>query len=329
MDFNSFASLPVIDGHVHFIHPEYLSEMLALLDEAGCARANLVCMPNPDASTHNPAALYFKEKHPDKVFISAALEYGPALADLTRAPAVLAAQIRTLKARGFDGLKLIEGKPQVRKLLPHPLDGPLYAEMWAALEEEQLPVVLHVADPDEFWDARACPDWARQSGWDYSDGSYPSKEDLYSEVDRILARHPRLKITLAHFYFLSTQLDRAARFLDAHPSVNFDVTPHTGMYKDFSDHPAQARQFFMNYQDRIIYGTDLDTRPLLRGESGRAFMRFIPWLVRSALETDGEFSNDQKTRYHGLGLPLEVLKKIYCANFERVYGLNVGALHGE
>lgn len=324
MDFKSFASMPVIDGHVHFIHPEYLDAMLAILEESGCSRANLVCMPNPDASTHNPAALYFKEKHPEKVFISAALEYGPALADLARAPAVLAGQIHTLKARGFDGLKLIEGKPQVRKLLPHPLDGPLYAEMWAALEQEQLPIVLHVADPDEFWDASACPDWARQSDWDYSDGSYPSKEDLYSEVDRILERHPRLKITLAHFYFLSRQLERAARFLDAHPSVCFDVTPHTDMYQDFSENPTEARQFFLRYQDRIIYGTDLDTRPLLRGESGLAFMRFIPWLVRSALETGGEFAADNGTRYRGLGLPAAVLEKIYHANFERVYGLEPG-----
>jgi len=321
MDFNALARLPIIDGHVHFIHPEYLDQITGLLDEAGVERANLVCMPNPDGSTHNPAALYFKERHPERVFISAALEYLPALADLARAPGVLAAQVGALRARGFDGLKLIEGKPQVRKLLPHALDGPLYAQMWAALEEEQLPVVLHVADPDEFWDPEACPDWARQSGWDYSDGSFPSKEDLYAEVDHILARHPRLKITLAHLYFLSRQLDRAGRFLDAHPGVSFDVTPNPDMYHDFSRHHEETRRFFIRYQDRIIYGTDLDTRPLLRGASGHAFMRFIPWLVRSSLETQGEFTAPDGTRYRGLGLPDDVLRKIYTTNFERVYGL--------
>jgi predicted TIM-barrel fold metal-dependent hydrolase len=323
MDFNSLASLPIIDGHVHFIHPEYLEAMLALLDESGCARANLVCMPNPDGSTHNPAALYFKDRFPERVFISAALEYAPALADPARAPGILAAQIRTLKSRGFDGLKLIEGKPEVRKLLPHALDGPLYEEMWAALEHEQLPVVFHIADPDEFWDAEACPDWARQSGWDYSDGSFPSKEDLYTEVDHILARHPSLKITFAHFYFLSKDFDRAGRFLDAHPAVSFDLTPNPDMYHDFSRQPDETRRFFIKYQDRIIYGTDLDTRPLLRGESGYNFMRFIPWLVRSSLETNGEFTTENGTCYHGLGLPVEVLKKIYYANFERVYDLPV------
>ncbi len=319
MDFTSLAKLPIIDGHVHFVHPERLDEMLALLDEAGCERANLVCIPNPDGSTHNPAALYFKERCPGRAFLSAALEYAPALTEPARAAEILAGQIGTLRARGFDGLKLIEGKPQVRRLLPHPLDGPLYAQVWAALEEQQLPVVFHVADPDEFWDPAACPAWARESGWDYSDGSYPAKEDLYSEVDAILRRHPRLKITFAHFYFLSAQLERAARFLDAHPTVCFDLAPHVGMYHDFARRPEAARAFFLRYQERIIYGTDLDTRPLERGEAGRRFMRFIPWLVRSCLEVAGPFTAPDGTAFHGLGLPRGVLEKIYHANFERVY----------
>ena len=186
----------------------------------------------------------------------------------THASEILGGQVRALKAQGFDGLKLIEGKPQVRKLLPIPLDGPQYAGLWAALEEEQFPVVFHVGDPDEFWDPERCPDWARQSGWDYSDGSFPSKEDLYAEVDHILERHPNLKITFAHFYFLSNEMERAARFLDAHPSVCFDLAPHVDMYRDFSRDPAAARAFFLRYAERILYGTDMDTRVLARGPDG-------------------------------------------------------------
>ncbi|MBN1936718.1 MAG: amidohydrolase family protein [Anaerolineae bacterium] len=319
MDRTCFVDLPIIDGHVHFAHPERIDEILSLLDESGRARANLVCIPNPDASTHNPAALYFKARYPERVYISAALEYAPVLADLDRGPALLAEQIRTLKACGFDGLKLIEGKPQVRKLLPYPLDGALYAGMWAVLEREHLPVILHVADPDEFWDAERCPDWARQSGWDYSDGSFPSREALYAEVDHILARHPNLKLILAHFGFFSADLENAARFLEAHPSVSFDLAPHIGMYHDFSRQPGSARDFFFRYQDRIIYGTDIDTRVLARGESGRKFMYFVPWLVRSVLEKSGVFTTTDGTSYHGLGLPCKVLEQVYHINFERIY----------
>ncbi|HMN60775.1 MAG TPA: amidohydrolase family protein, partial [Anaerolinea sp.] len=252
--------------------------------------------------------------------ISGALEYAPMLADMARAGEILAGQVRALKAQGFNGLKLIEGKPQVRKLLPIPLDSPPYAGLWAALEAEQFPVVFHVADPDEFWDAKTCPDWARQSGWDYTDGTYPSKEDLYTEVDHVLERHPRLKLTLAHFYFLSADLERAARFLESHPTVCFDLAPHVGMYQDFSKDPQAARAFFLRFADRILYGTDMDTRVLERGESGRAFMHGIPWLIRSFLETTDSFRWGE-TDYHGLGLPLSALEQIYFGNFQRIYSV--------
>jgi len=316
---SSFASLPITDSHIHFFHPERMAEVLALMDAVPCTRLNIVCIPNPDITTHNPAAIYFKEHHPGRVYISGALDYR-VLADPDHAPERLAAQITALKARGFDGLKLIEGKPQVRELLPHPLDGPLYEEMWASLERENLPVVFHINDPDEFWDAQRCPGWAKQAGWDYSDGSYPLKEDLYIEVDTILIRHPKLKIIFAHFYFLSLDLQRAARFLDAHPSVCFDLAPHIDMYRDFSHTSDATQSFFIRYQDRIIYGTDTDTRTLVREPDGVRFTQSIPLLIRSFLERGDEFTMPDGTRYQSLDLPQDVLEKIYAANFERLYG---------
>jgi len=326
MDFSHFVSMPIVDGHVHFVHPEYLDAMIALLDQIGCARANLVCIPNRDGTSHNPAALYFRSRYPKRAYISAALEYGPALADPSRAPEALARQVRALRAQGFDGLKLIEGKPEVRKLLPFPLDGPLYAPMWAALEQEQLPVVFHVADPDEFWDPERCPGWARERGWCYHEGGYPSKEALYTEVEHILARHPDLRLIFAHFYFLAHDLDRAAIFLESHPRVCFDLAPHPALYRELSATPVAARQFFLRHQDRLIYGTDLDTRSLgQRGAAERSLA--TAWLIRAFLENDGPFtmpssaaSFEAHTPYHGLGLPLDALVRIYHTNLERLFG---------
>lgn len=289
------------------------------MDAVPCTHFNLLCLPNRDGTTQNATALYFRDHHPERVYLSGALTYGPALADPAHAPTTLAEQVHTLKAQGFDGLKLIEGKPEVRKLLPYPLDGPLYAPMWAALEAEQIPVVWHVADPDEFWDAERCPAWARRSGWDYSDGSYPSKEALYAEVDHVLTRHPHLKIAFAHFYFLSHDLERAGRFLDAHPSVYLDLAPHIEMYADFSRDPATTRDFFLHYQERIIYGTDTDTRAIERGPEGASLMKFIPQLIRAFLEQDGDLALPSPTPYRGLGLPRQTLECIYHANFERLF----------
>jgi len=186
------------------------------------------------------------------------------IANLEQGLEGLAGQIDTLQAIGFDGLKLIEGKPMVRKLLGLPLDGPEYAGLWAALEERAMPVVLHLADPEEFWDADLCPDWARAQDWYYGDGTYPLKEDLYAEIDRVLQRHPRLKLILAHFYFLSADLRRAGAFLDAHPGVCFDLTPGVEMYLNFARGLDAARDFFIRYQDRLIYGNVHSPTPCTR-----------------------------------------------------------------
>jgi predicted TIM-barrel fold metal-dependent hydrolase len=148
----------------------------------------------------------------------------------------------------------------------------------------------------------------------------------------VLQRHPRLKIIFAHFYFLSADLQRAAEFLDAHPSVCFDLTPGVEMYVNFARDVEAARGFFIQYQDRLVYGTDIGAAAVQRDPSqgldwddslGRAL------IVRRFLETDGPFSAPEgighdlgmdSQGFHGIALPSEALEKIYHANFERLFG---------
>jgi predicted TIM-barrel fold metal-dependent hydrolase len=328
MDFSQLASLPITDGHIHFSHLERMDDVLEVMGTASVTRANLVSTPNPRVVNHNPALIAFKAHHPDRVYLSGGLDYTEALAERDRASELLGWQVRALKAIGFDGLKLIEGKPTARKYIPIPLDAPEYEGLWIALEETGLPAVWHVADPEEFWDAALCPLWARERGWYYRDGSHPSKESLYAEVDRILARHPDLQIVFAHFYFLSADLPRAGRFLDAHPNICLDLTPGSEMYGNFSRSPDAARAFFLRYQDRLIYGTDISTRALSSGERGKQGSLGLAWLVRANLERDDVFTVPGRDGfmppdldgYQGLNLPREVLDKIYRTNFERLYG---------
>ena len=291
MDSTGFAAVPVVDGHIHFPHAEQMDGFVAVMDEQQLARANLVGTPDLQTISHNPALIHFKAHHPQRVYISGALDYTQVWADPARAPEAVAGQIAVLRSIGFDGLKVVEGKPMVRKMLGIPFDGPEYAKLWAALEEQGFPVVFHVADPEEFWDAKRCPDWAR-----------------------------------------TQDLQRAAAFLDAHPSVCFDLTPGVEMYLNFGQNLDAARDFFFKYADRLVYGTDIgasaiDQDPaqeLDRPESlGRA------WVVRRFLESDRPFSAPEgvghwlgmdAARFHGIALPLDVLEKMYHANFERVFG---------
>lgn len=323
--------IPIIDAHIHLPSPSLTADLPALLDSLGVERANLVATPDQQLINHNPALIHCKSHHPQRVYMCGALDYFSSQFDPTRLTTSLAEQVKTLQQVGFDGLKLLESKPMVRKMLPLPLDGPIYAPMWAAVEALGLPVVWHVADPETFWDPDLCPDWAKSSGWFYGDGSYPAKEAFYREVENILTRHPGLKVILAHFYFLSADLERAADFLEAHPNACFDLTPGSEMYFNFAYRLPAARSFFLRYQERLLFGTDIGASAIGKG-SVTAFDRSDShgraWVVRRFLENDGSFDLPEGVRrwarpgdiLQGIGLPAEALSKIYSSNFERLFG---------
>jgi hypothetical protein len=121
MDFARFADIPVVDGHIHFPQPELMDDVLAVMEATGVIRANLVAVPDLQFVNQNAALIHFKAHHPGRVYICGALDHFQALADPPRASQNLADQVATLRTIGFDGLKLIEGKPMVRKLLDIPL----------------------------------------------------------------------------------------------------------------------------------------------------------------------------------------------------------------
>ena len=328
MDFSHFdGDIPIIDAHVHFSHPRWMDDIISLMQSIPLGCVNLVSTPHPRFVNFNPALIYAKARYPDRFYLCGGLDYTQALADRDRMSASLAAQIEMLKTAGFDGLKLIEGKPTARKHYNISLDAPEYEGMWATLEALDFPIVWHVADPETFWDPDLVPSWARDNDWFYGDGSFPAKEALYAEVDRVLERHPTLKVVLAHFYFLSADLERASRFLDAHPTVCFDLTPGGEMYNNFTRHGKATRAFFIRYQDRLIYGTDTNTWAIERNGIDEPLS--YAWVVRTFLESDELFSPPDLIPHwlepdleglQGIALPRAVLVKIYSSNFKRLFG---------
>ena len=330
MNSTILLGLPVVDAHIHLNHLERMDDVVALLDAGSVYRANLVCTPNPGPINHNPALIVFKARHPDRAYISGALDYSLALTDRARMSEILADQVYRLKAIGFDGVKMTEGKPTKRKYIPIPLDAPEYEGLWAALETVQMPVLLHAGDPEPFWDPVRCPPRARARGWFYGGGDYPLKEELHAEVAHVLQRHPELKMVLAHFGFLAGDLDRAARLLDAYPGVCLDLAPGSEMLNHFTRANGRARAFFKRYQDRLIYGTDTTTGGMVR-DGERAIERALARAraVRTFLETEIAFTPPEGLDHwlqpdlsalRGLALSPETLIKIYRTNLERLYG---------
>lgn len=343
---NQFGSYFITDGHVHYAHPDLMPGLMTILDAHHISRLNVVCTPHRTRLSLVPDALHLKAHYPDRVYVYGGMDISPLFMLPDEAGGIFADYVDTLINLGCDGIKMIEGKPDMRRMLPiPPFDGVVYAPYWERLADRGVPLVFHVNDPEEFWDARRIPAWARQQGWFYGDGGYINNEEQYSQVINVLERHPGLKVIFAHFFFLSAQLPRLAGYLDRFPGMHVDLTPGIEMYANFARNPQAAHDFFIKYQDRIVYGSDIGARSLLdethpRIDEDESAIRIQ--VVRQFLETETEFQldpggflfGDKATKYHGIALPPEVLEKIYHLNFERLAGkqprpLNPSAIASE
>ncbi len=305
-------NVPIIDCHTHAFggNLEALRGLLALREAWNFRAVNILSLTALGATrlTDNLLCLAFKDLLPGKAYAFGGLSHPPA--GTGSGDPDFRGQVERLMALGFDGLKLIEGKPTVRKLTGIALDSPLYDGMYSLLAERCFPVLFHVADPETFWKEQTVPGFARAEGWFYGDGTFPPCRRSYDEVFHVLKKHPRLSVIFAHFFFRSGCLDRAAEVLERWPDVSFDLTPGSEMYEEFSKAPKAWREFFIRYRKRILFGTDNDY-----GDA-----RNVITNVRRFLESRDVFTGWGMT-IRGLGLPPDVLADIYHGNFlQRVAG---------
>lgn len=285
-----YNNMKVIDAHVHFSMQTGADFLAGFLSETATDMACICTVPHSRAVTLTPAALVMKHRYKGRFYVFASLDAAGYFLHGHDLGAHMVEYVKKQRAMGCDGIKLLEGKPQMRKLLPVPdFDHALWEPFWAYAEESSLPILMHLNDPESFWSADA-PAMAKAQGWFYDD-SYVNNEAQYAQMLNVLSRHPKLKIIFAHFFFMSAQLPRLAAILDSFPNVMVDMTPGIEMYENFSAHIETAREFFAKYKDRIIYGTDIGGRCVLSGEDkpfDRAENLRRPQIVRRFISMDGE-----------------------------------------
>ncbi len=193
------------------------------------------------------------------------------------------------------------------------VDDPELDPVFEKCAELNVPVLIHTADPEEFFAPLDFNNerWLEQAlypGRRYQDRTkFPSFEELVGERDRMFARHPKTRFILAHFGWEANDLGRLSQLLDRLPNVYPEVA---AVLYDFGRQPRAARAFFIKYQDRVLFGKD-SYQP-----------DEYPYYWRT-FETADEYF-DYYRDYHafwklyGLDLPDEVLKKLYYKNALKV-----------
>lgn len=313
MKYETMRRQPYHDMHTHLYAWDSLDKYLEGLDEAGCGR---FCALSSGAflenrGWNNLALLKLKTMCPDRAYAFAALDYPdrgiPDADEMLR-------QVKLFDRLGFDGFKMMDGKPNHRVRTGASLDDPRYDPMFSYLEERGLPVVYHVNDPRRMWDASRASAYALKAGWVVGPEA-PTFDEILGEALRLLDRHPRLRVSFAHMFFSEEFGDTAQAsaaqaddILARHPNISFDLAPGM-MVEAFAAAPEVWRPFLVRNAERILFGTDYSE--LSDGNFPGTILRFY--------ETDDSYVYREKT-IQGIRLPEDTLDAILRTNFLRFAG---------
>jgi predicted TIM-barrel fold metal-dependent hydrolase len=192
------------------------------------------------------------------------------------------------------------------------LDDPDLDPIWQAAARLKLPVFIHTGDPQEFYQPidNHNERWLELElfpGRRVLPDRHPNFEELMKERDNLFRRNPKTTFVAAHMGWHANDLARLGRMLTEMPNVYVDVG---AVLYDIGRQPRAAHDFFVKYQDRILFGKD-SYQP-----------EEYPYYWR-VFETNDDYF-DYYRPYHafwklyGIGLPDEVLKKVYYGNAMRI-----------
>ena len=200
-------------------------------------------------------------------------------------------------------------------LLP---DDPALLPVYEAVQKADRTLVAHLAEPDGAWlplDNKnpELPYYSKNPQWHMLGKGAPSKEAILAARDRVLARHPGLRVVGCHLGSDEDDLGALARRLDAYPNFAVDTAARVRYFA--RGDRDRARDFLTRYQDRILYATDFSLRDATPEAGAKALLgrHERDWAFFSAAEKmDYE---GRPTR--GLALPDAVLRKLFRENARR------------
>jgi len=311
------AKFPAIDYHGHpqglLGSADGIAQLGAALDSLNVRMMVSADNMSGDRLRNALALVKASPKMQDRVRILAGIDFrnvGPGWAD--RAVKQLEADV----AAGAVGvgeisksLGLTIRKPDGSRLR---IDDPELDPVWDACARLGIPVFIHTADPQEFFQPidNTNERWLELSLFAdrrYPQDRYPSFEELMTERDNMFRKHPKTTFVAAHMGWYANDLPRLAKLLDAMPNVNTEVG---AVLYDIGRQPRAAHDFFVKYQDRLLFGKD-SFQP-----------EEYPYYWR-VFETKDDYF-DYYRPYHafwklyGIDLPDAVLKKVYYQNALRI-----------
>lgn len=308
----SSARFPFVDVHLHLnarMPREDLDQLVRDMD-----RLNLAVGVNLSGGSGERLAAQiqaFEAAYPGRFVVFANVDFS-SIND-PEFGAIAAAQLQRDVEAGARGLKIFKSlglwiTDAAGQRVS--VDDPRLDPIWAKAGELGIPVLIHSADPKEFWE----PMDEHNERWlelrlrpRRKQSAPPTWEQVVGEQLNMFKNHPETTFIAAHLAWLGNDLGRLGRALDEIPNMNVGLG---AVIYEPGRQPRFGREFFIKYQDRIFMGKDSwapDEYP--------TYFR--------VLESDDEYFPYYRNyhafwRMYGLDLPDEVLRKVYFENALRI-----------
>jgi hypothetical protein len=157
--------------------------------------------------------------------------------------------------------------------------------------------------------------WRHDAEGNYYNNGFPPAARIEEARMNMHIKHPRTRFVNAHFAMLYYDMDKVIALLDRFPNADVELS---ATVQDLGRAPRFSREFFLKYQDRILFGSD--------GNPGRGSEEFWEPHWRFLETFDEHFDHPAQLRsptgaplhgrwrISGMNLPDEVLRKVYYSN---------------
>lgn len=306
------AKFPFIDIHNHYgsMNTADLGERVKHMDELNMGiMVNLSGRGFRSSGDHLEKSFEnIKKSYPTRFLLFTNVDFSDI--DNPEWSARMTKQIEDDVKRGAKGLKIYKSlgiRDKDSKGNRISIDDARIGPIWAKCGELGIPVLIHSADPKQFWDPidNQNERWLElktHPGRRYGE-QFASWETLIKEQHNVFRKHPKTKFINAHLGWFGNDLKKLGGLMEEFPNMYTEIG---AVIAELGRQPRAAKAFLTKYQDRVLFGKDSWVP-----EEYETYFR--------VLETEDEYFPYHK-RYHafwrmyGLGLPDEILKKIYYKN---------------
>jgi len=219
--------------------------------------------------------------------------------------------------RGARGLKVLKDlglgvRDKTRQFVM--VDDPRLDPIWEECGRLGIPVAIHTSDPEAFFTPldrhnERYEELMENPTWNFSGPQFPSKDKLLAGRNHAFEKHPHTTFIALHVANWPENLDVVSQWLDKYPNMYVEFGAREA---ELGRQPRRARKFFLDYQDRILFGTDATPEE-------KMYANYFRWL-----ETADEYfpyanyPGQGRWMIYGMELPDAVLEKVYHKNAEKI-----------